>query len=227
MINPSDLILVSLLPSQRDLEIARVLGWYRIPYKTAPKTVSVDALAFYQTARFGDEKWSINYIAPVTGHELTTRAELLRTEKDHPRANEQYFKIQIGSLERLAKPIPSRSWRRITFFYTTGERLLKANEINDLIVDSEEREILWTALKERGLNAERKYEVKRGVEVDFALLCQLGVLGIVLGDKVIKERAGEKYLILPEVAVQENLPSVMKAIAKEVKELGGLKKKKR
>ncbi|MEK9161866.1 MAG: hypothetical protein AAB261_01070 [Chloroflexota bacterium] len=226
-LSPSDLVLVALLPSQRDLEIARVLGWYRIPYKTAPKTVSVDALAFYQTANFGDEKWSIHYVAPVVGHELTTRAELLRTEKDHPRANEQYFKIQIGSLERLAKPIPSRSWRRITFFYTTGERLLNANEINDLIVDSEERELLWTALKERGLTAERKYEVKRGVEVDFALLCQLGVLGIVLGDKVIKERAGEKYLILPEVAVQENLPSVMKAIAKEVKGLGGLRKKKR
>lgn len=227
MINPSDLILVCIMPSHRDLEIARVLGWYRIPYKSAPKTVSVDALAFYQTANFGDEKWSINTIAPVLGHELTTRAELLRTEKDHSRADEQYFKIQIGSLERLPKPIPSRSWRRITFFYTTGERLLKANEINDLIVDSEERELLWTALKERGLTAERKYEVKRGVEVDFALLCQLGVLGVVLGDKVIKERAGEKYLILPEVAVQENLPSVMKAIAKEVKGLGGLRKKKK
>ncbi|MBI4630650.1 MAG: hypothetical protein HY740_02845, partial [Chloroflexi bacterium] len=160
-------------------------------------------------------------------HELTTRAELLRTEKDHPRANEQYFKMQIGSLERLAKPIPSRSWRRITFFYTTGERLLRANEINDLIVDSEEREILWTALKERGLSAERKYEVKKGIELDFALMCQLGVLGVMLGDKVIKERAGEKYLIFPEVAVQENLPSIMKAIAKEVKGLGGLKKKKR
>jgi len=86
MINSSDLILVCIMPSQRDLEIARVLGWYRIPYKSAPKTVSVDALAFYQTANFGDEKWAINYVAKVTGHELTTRAELLRTEKDHPRA---------------------------------------------------------------------------------------------------------------------------------------------
>jgi hypothetical protein len=225
MINSSDLILVCIMPSQRDLEIARVLGWYRIPYKSAPKTVSVDALAFYQTANFGDEKWAINYVAKVTGHELTTRAELLRTEKDHPRADEQYFKLQIGSLERLAKPIPSRSWRRITFFYTTGERLLKANEINDLIVDSEERELLWTALKERGLSAERKYEVKKGIELDFALMCQLGVLGVMLGDKTFKERGGNKYLTFPETEVKENLPDVVKTIAKEVRGLGGLKKK--
>ncbi len=225
-LSPSDLVLVALMPSQRDLEIARVLGWYRIPYKTAPKTVSVDALAFYQTARFGDEKWSIHYVARVVGHELTTRAELLRTERDHPRANEQYVKLQIGSLERLAKPIPSRSWRRITFFYTTGERLLQANEINDLIVDSEERELLWTALKERGLTAERKYEVKRGIELDFALMCQLGVLGVMLGDKSFKERGKNKYLAFPETEVKENLPNVIKTIAKEVKGLGGLKRKK-
>ena len=50
---------------------------HRIPLKTAPKTVGVDWLAFYQTAKFGAEKWAINYVAPVRGHELTTRAELL------------------------------------------------------------------------------------------------------------------------------------------------------
>src|SRR5687767_5476131 len=74
--NPSDLVLVAILKDKRDLEIARVLGWYRIPLKNAPKTVAVDYLAFYQTAKFGDEKWSINYMAPVRGHELTTRAQL-------------------------------------------------------------------------------------------------------------------------------------------------------
>ena len=107
MMKPTDLVLVTVLKDPRDLEIARVLGWYRIPLATAPKTISVDYLAFYQTARFGEEKWAIHYVAPVHGHELTTRVELLRTEPDHPRANERYYKIQIGPLERLARPIPS------------------------------------------------------------------------------------------------------------------------
>jgi hypothetical protein len=48
MLKPTDLILVAFLPSPRDLEIARLLGWYRIPLRTAPKVVAVDYLAFYQ-----------------------------------------------------------------------------------------------------------------------------------------------------------------------------------
>ena len=51
MITPIDLILVCVLPGPRDLEIARLLGWYRIPFRTAPKVVAVDALAFYSPAR--------------------------------------------------------------------------------------------------------------------------------------------------------------------------------
>ena len=77
-----------------------MLGWHRIPLKSPLKTVAVDWLAFYQTAKFGAEKLAINHAAPVKGHKLTTRAELLRTEPDNPRANDPYFNIQLDPLER-------------------------------------------------------------------------------------------------------------------------------
>lgn len=219
---PTDLVLVAVLNNKRDFEIARVLGWYRIPFKTAPKTVGVDWLAFYQTAKFGEEKWAINYVAPVRGHELTTRAELLRTQPDHPRAKEQYFKVQLGPLERLPRPIPSRKWRRLTFLYTTGERLSGASELNDLIVQSAERETLWQALRERGLAAERAYEPAPGGPLDLALLCALGQLGISVGEpKRLKERAGWEYVTVSEAAVQNDLPEVVKAIEARVNALGG------
>lgn len=222
--NAADLILVAILPSPRDLEIARVLGWYRIPHKSAPKTVSVDRLAFYQGARFGGEKWAIRYTAAVLGHELTTRAELLRAESDHPRAGEQYYKIQIGPLERLPRPVPSRRWRRITFFYTTGERLMAAEELNDLIIGSEERELLWKALKERGMQAERDYESAGGV-IDFALLCELGKLAVMLGNKEeLKEEGEWQYLTLQQSDINADLPNVMSAIEQNVRRLGGLAK---
>ena len=48
MIDPTELFLVCVLPRLRDLEIARLLGWYRIPLHTAPKVIVVDRLAFYQ-----------------------------------------------------------------------------------------------------------------------------------------------------------------------------------
>ncbi len=145
----TSLILVAYIPSPRDLEIARVLGWYRIPLRSAPKVIAVDYLAFYQPASFGEHKWRIEYLAPVQGHELVTRAELLREESDHPRAREEYFKIQLGALERLPRPIRAEKWKRITFFYTTGEYLRGAETINDLVVHSEERKLLWRSLRER------------------------------------------------------------------------------
>ena len=152
MLTPTTLVLVCLLPSPRDLEIARLLGWYRIPFCTAPKVVAVDTLAFYQPGSFGEGAGRIEWTAPVRGQELTTRAELLRDEPGHPRAGEEYFKIQIGPLERLPHPVVADKWKRITFLYTTGEYLLKAQTLNDLVVQSDERQILWQSLRERAVN---------------------------------------------------------------------------
>ncbi len=142
----------------RDMEIARLLGWYRIPLRTAPKVVAVDYLAFYQPASFGERGGRIEFVCQVRGHELTTRAELLRDEADHPRAREEYYKIQIGGMEKLTAPIVAESWKRITFLYTTGEYLLNAKSINDLVVQSDERQLLWRSLRERAEN-EQLYKV--------------------------------------------------------------------
>jgi|SRR5690349_7140755 len=151
-ISPTSLVLVCLLPTPRDLEIARLLGWYRIPLRTAPKVVAVDYLAFYQPSAFGERGGQIEYIAEVRGHELTTRGELLKDEADHPHAREEYYKIQIGGLEKLSGRILAEKWKRITFLYTTGEYLLKAKTLNDLVVDGDERQVLWRSLRERAEN---------------------------------------------------------------------------
>ncbi len=148
----TSLILVCLLPTPRDLEIARLLGWYRIPLRTAPKVVAVDYLAFYQPSAFGGRGGQIEYVAPVRGHELTTRGELLKDEADHPHAREEYYKIQLGGLEKLKEPIRSEKWKRVTFLYTIGEYLLNAKLLNDLVVQSDERELLWKSLRERAEN---------------------------------------------------------------------------
>ncbi len=151
-LRPTDLILVCVVPQPRDLEIVRLLGWYRIPLRTAPKIVAVDQLAFYQSGSFGESGGRINYFSRVNGHELTTRSELLKDETDHPRANEEYFKIQLGGLERLSQPILANKWKRLTFLYTTGEYMLKAKTLNDLVVNSDERAVLWRSLHERAAN---------------------------------------------------------------------------
>ena len=153
-LSPSSLVLVCLLPTPRDLEIARLLGWYRIPLRTAPKVVAVDYLAFYQPSAFADRGGQIEFIAQVRGHELTTRGELLKDEAHHPRAREEYYKLQIGGLEKLKEPVKSEKWKRLTFLYTTGEYLLNAKSLNDLVVDGDERQLLWRSLRERAENSQ-------------------------------------------------------------------------
>jgi hypothetical protein len=152
------------------------LGWYRIPLRTAPKVVAVDYLAFYQPASFGERGGKIEFLAEVRGHELTTRGELLKDEADHPRAKEEYYKIQIGGLEKLKEPILVDKWKRITFLYTTGEYLLNAKTVNDLVVDGDERQVLWMSLRERAEN-EQLYKTDLP-EADIPPDVLLALLGI-------------------------------------------------
>ena len=148
-LSPEALILVAIIPSPEDLQVARVLGWYRIPLRTAPRILNVDFLAFYQPASFLDRRWRVEYFAPVLGHELTRRAELLQEERDHPRADEEYFKIQLGTIFPLDQPIQAGVWKRFTFLYTTGEYFQRARELTDLTVKPAERRQLWKALREK------------------------------------------------------------------------------
>lgn len=146
----NSLLLIALVPSPKDLHIARMLGWYRIPLRFAPKIIDVDYLAFYQGANFGEEhRWRIEYLAEYRGHELTTRGELLRSEVDHPRAREEYYKVQLGPLIHVPEAIKAEKWKRLTFLYTTGELFNNACILNDLVMRSDDREILWKTLRER------------------------------------------------------------------------------
>ncbi len=143
---PGDLVLVAVVPRREDLEIARVLGWYRIPLRHAPKVIAVDWLAFYQT---GPAR-GIRAVAPVRGHELTTRRDLFRDQADHPRADALYFKLQLGPLQALSQPLSAARNQRLTFLYTTGEQFCQARDVADLVVVGEERRTLFRSLRERG-----------------------------------------------------------------------------
>jgi hypothetical protein len=169
---PTDLILICILPEPRDLEIARTLGWYRIPLVSGPQIIAADFLAFYQPASFGDEhKWRIEHLARVNGYEMVLRKELFKDEPDHPRAMNEYFKMELGGLQRLPKPILAGDWKRITFFYTTGELLAKAKTVADLQVPAEERGVLYNAIREKAIT-EQGYDTREtpDLPIDLQLL---------------------------------------------------------
>ncbi len=181
-LSPDALILVAILPTPEDLQVAKVLGWYRIPARSAPRILNVDFLAFYQPASFGARKWRVDFLAPVLGHELTTRADLLREEQDHPRADEEYFKIQLGSLVPLRSSIRAGNWQRFTFLYTTGEYFRRAHQLTDLTVAPAERRRLWKALRERG-GSSTEYQTYGNEPDDLPLEVLSALLGITEGLK--------------------------------------------
>jgi hypothetical protein len=114
--HPEDRVLVAIMNKRDDFERLRDQGWYRIPVKHAPpSTAESDYRAFYFTKAFGEERWAIHWYAPVRGHEMVRRRDLLPDEPDHPRADAAYYKLQLGPLERLDPPIISLRWRCITF----------------------------------------------------------------------------------------------------------------
>ena len=207
---PEDRVLVAYVPQPADFEIVKQASWYRIPQKHAPKGLHAEYFAFYFGRRFASEKWAIHYYAPQLGHELTTRQALFPDQPDHPRAHEMYYKVQLGPLQKLARPIVSLRWRRITFLHTTWDRFLDATEINDLFVDGEPYvDRLYATLKERSIQAERNYRVQEPGGVYFlplAILCKNGRVDLT-----------EAMLRQPE----EKLPQFVTQIANQVSLKGG------
>ncbi len=180
-------VLVVVMNNQDDLARARDAGWYRIPFDRAPRRVAADFLAFYQTAAFPpEERWAVRWLAPVRGYRLATRRELIPEEPAHPRAKQPYYKVTLGELAPLPRPVPSRRLRRITFIPTTLERLMQAEEINDLWIKSSAQERLWAALKQADLEVERQYPLHDELPqyvADFAVFCRDGRIAVLVTDE--------------------------------------------
>jgi len=185
MFYPSDRVLIGIMNSQRDFEIARSERWYRIPRRRAPESATeAVVLGFYFTRAFGDEKWAIHYYAPVEGHELVCRRDLLPDQPDHPRADEPYYKLQLGRLMKRDEPIPSLRWRRITFIESTWDRFVAAEEINDLYATGADG--LYVTLREENLLPEREFPFREGgaeYTLDMVIHCRQGTVCIATGDR--------------------------------------------
>ena len=230
-------VLVAVVNNEHDFARARDEGWYRIPVKRAPRRVAAEYLAFYQTRAFGEEGCAVNFYAPVRRFHVLSRAELLPDEPDHPRAGDAYYKIEIGPLQRLPRPVPSRALRRIAFIPTTLQRLLAAQEINDLWQRDDPQQRLWLALREAGLLVEYRYQISQpdgDVAVDFALFCRDGRIAVlcdvVSDEDGLRERRPADYELTTEgwivlrfsvQALESDLPRCASAVIAMVQQLGG------
>ena len=169
--------------------------------KSAPKKLEeADYLAFYLTKVFGDQKWSISHWAEIKERRIVKRLELLSDEYNHPRAQDLYYKVEIGELNRLPNPIISKRGRRIAFITTTLRKFRSSKELNDLFNESPLEDKLWHEFKKNKIDAERQYYVtgeKENYYLDFAIFCENGSIDV--------ECDGDTWHSQPDAIVRDNV----------------------
>jgi very-short-patch-repair endonuclease len=175
----SNTVLVAIMNSKKDFEIANTQKWYRIPVKPAPKIVkegSLQIIAFYHTKVFENQKYSIQYYGIVTNISIVKRNELFPEEPRNEKTDNDYYKINFQPLLKLEHPIISRRGRRIVFIPTSKEKFFRSTEINQLFNDSILEDILWERLVDKKIAAERQlfYKTKENTYyiLDFAIYCK-------------------------------------------------------
>jgi len=194
--------LVGIVPRKNLWDLMQREKWYHIPVKSAPKNAAlVEYLGFYFPAAFGEKmQYQVSFYARVEALDIVKRIKLFPKEKEHPRANDDYFQFHLNEIKELPKPIPSLRWRRIVHIPTSLEKLFRAEEINDLYDTSPLEEKMYSEMKQRKLSAERQFYVEvmgKFYCLDFGIFCKRGDLDV--------ECDGERYHILPEALTKDRV----------------------
>ncbi len=233
--------LVGIINRLKDWRLLESGHWYRIPKRSAPEGLEdVRYIAWYQTKVFEEERWSVNWYSRAVRITERKRVELLPDEPEHKRADETYFRIEVSDLLRLPNPIPSRSWRLIVFIPTSLERLLVAQEVNDLFRTSPVEDHMYQTLVSADMEPERNYlvsEAGRNFELDMALFCKDGRLDIECDgekfhtgtDKAEADRSrdnaltsgGWKVLRFSGKEILDHTGQCMRVVRRTVKRMGG------
>ncbi|MGA2296892.1 MAG: DUF559 domain-containing protein [FCB group bacterium] len=173
-------VLIALIPNPRDLGIAFLQHWYRIPASTkivpaSVKNKTLEIIAFYQPSEFKEDAFKIQSYGEVKNIEIVPRKELFPKERKSPKEEKLYYKIVIKKLLELDKPILSLRHRRILFINSTIDKFKDAKEINDLFYESPLEVRFWDSFKIDKILAERQFYKKFGKDrfvMDFAIFCK-------------------------------------------------------
>ncbi len=173
---PEDRVLVGVINRKRDLDAVRAERWYRIPQAQMPRGVNAEYMAFFLSRAFKEQNGTIAWFAEKRGLELVYRKDLLPREADHPRAQDVYYKVQLGELKEKTPPILNPTKRTISFIYTTWDRFVQARAIRDLYSDADYFvDRVYHALREVGVPAERTWSAEyRTASSEIRVLCQRG-----------------------------------------------------
>ena len=234
-------VLIGVLKNKRDLNILLTENCYRIPLASAP-IKQFRYLAFYQPAIFGRQGKCVRYYAKVLNHQIIKRKYLLPEELNYLRVDDYYLYFRVGKIRELFKPIRNTAQRRISFGFTTLNRLLKSKNILQLYDIAPTEQIIGNSLKKAGIKVTPQYNVLIGQKryrLDFALFCRHGMIAIECDNKkahsgpcqrekdriknIKLKQCGWTVIRLSENSIVSDLKKCVLKIEKTIKKLGGLR----
>lgn len=185
----SPVVLVGVLKNRRDLGILLREQWYRIPARHMPKR-KFEYIAFYQPAAFGMGGKCIRYYARVVERDIRKRRALLPDEAMHRQADADYVQIHVRNVRELRHPVRNILPRRVTFGFTTLEKLRAAKNMLGVYGVADTEAMMRDALRNGNIAARSQYHVSGKVRgkkkrycLDFAVVCRRGMTAIECDNK--------------------------------------------
>jgi hypothetical protein len=155
-----DRVLVGVVNRKRDLETVLNERWYRIPVSRMPRGINAEYIAFFLSGAFKERNGAVHYFAECRGVELVRRRDLIADETRHPRADEKYYKVQLGPIEVKDPPVQNTTRRSLAFVYTTWDRFVHAQTILDLYSDDVKYvDRIYYTLSETGMKHDRSWQL--------------------------------------------------------------------
>ena len=199
-------------------------------------------LVFYQPALFGRRGKRILYYARVLSHQIIKRSVLLPDEPNHPGTDNYYFRFRVGGIKKLSRPIKNIIPRRVSFGFTSLNRLLKSKNILDIYDIAPTEQIIEKELRKKKISAIPQYRLSfysKRYCLDFAVFCKNGTIAIecdnknahsgrsrVIKDKIkdtVLKQNGWVVLRLTERKILSDLDGCVQMIKRTIRKLGGLK----
>ena len=234
----SKVVLVAVLKNRRDLSCLLCEKWYRIPVDKCPQKKFI-YLAFFEPAKLPGQGGRIRYFAEPARVEVKNRKTLLPAEKD---SEKKYFQFTFDCVKKLKNQVKNKNGMRVSFGFTTLQKLLKAKEVTDLFDVAPIEKLIRKALQLKELKAYPEYPLRlsatKRVRLDFAVFCRKGALNIecdstgwhstkrlIIADKTRDRdlrKLGWSILRLKEAEITGNISKSVEKVVSRVKTLGGI-----
>jgi very-short-patch-repair endonuclease len=180
-------VLIAVLPSTDDWEIAKNQLWYRIPEELAPDAVkknTISWLAFYHSEQFGISlREKVMFYAKVVQIKKVNRSALFPKELPNHKSNKVYYQVLLDSIQKLPTPFESRFGRKLIFLTTTEAQFFSGStQLNSLFIGSPLEQQMATLLTRMEIPFEREWREYVSIDkfyyLDFAIWCARGKLAI-------------------------------------------------